>query len=77
MLRSSMTKRLAIVLASVLGALIIAATIIVVVVVNGATSATQESDYRACLEAKGVYDTNSTSDMTDMAETCYKAVYGE
>lgn len=72
-----MSKRLAIALAVGLGLLIIAATIIMVVTVNGMTAATLEADYRACLDAGGLHDTNSTKDMAAIAERCYSAVYGE
>ncbi|SEB82955.1 hypothetical protein [Microbacterium hydrocarbonoxydans] len=71
-----MTKRLAIILASALGALVIVATVVIVLVVNGLNASTQEADYRACLASKGIYDTSDTSDMADMAASCYEAVYG-
>lgn len=72
-----MSKRLAITIASVLAVIVLTATVVVVVVVSGATVATQESDYRACLEAGGLYEETTAEGMAPIAERCYAAVYGE
>ena len=72
-----MTRQLAIILAAIVSFAVITAAVIVVIALNALNASTQEADYRACLEAKGIYETSSTSDMADMAESCYASVYGD
>lgn len=72
-----MTKRLAITLTSIIVAALIACTVIVAVIVSNMTAAGQEADYRACVEAKGIYQETTSEGMAPIAESCYAAVYGE
>lgn len=72
-----MSKRLAIILAAIVSFSVITAAVVVVIALNVVNGNVQEADYRACMEAKGVYETSNTEDMADMAESCYGSVYGD
>ncbi len=71
-----MSKRLAIVLAAIVSGALIVSALIVVLALGAVQKSTQEADYRACVTAAGVYDTNDTGEMADIAERCYESVYG-
>ncbi|MDU0367666.1 hypothetical protein RWH45_10595 [Microbacterium sp. KSW4-17] len=70
-----MTKRLAIILTSVMAALVIAAVVIVVVVTNNLSADVKESNYRQCVTAGGVYEA-SVYDKAVIAGRCYDSIYG-
>ncbi|MGN7976517.1 hypothetical protein ACTJJ4_03005 [Microbacterium sp. 22195] len=74
-----MTKKLAIVLASVLGGLIIVSTIVIAVVVSNQRAATQEADYHACIiaAAEHVDPSDYGADTAhEVAAKCRTIVYG-
>lgn len=71
------TQKTITIAAVVLGSLLAGGTIAVVIALNANTAASQEQDYRQCMAAAGVYETDDPDAMIDMAESCHLGVYGE
>lgn len=72
-----MSKRLAIILTAIVSFSVIVAAIVVVIALNAVNASTREADYRACVTAGGVHETDDTEDMAVIAERCYASVYGD
>ena len=72
-----MTRKLAITLTAVLASVILVVGIVITVALGALNASTQESDYRACIEAGGLHEATSSQEMAPIAERCYAAVYGD
>lgn len=70
------TKKMILVVGGALAALIVIATVVLVIVLSNLTKAQQDTDYRACVADRGLYETSSIDEMAVIGEGCYKAVYG-
>lgn len=57
-------------------AVLLVGGILIGVLING-QNIDKEAAYKACMTDKGVYETSNTSDMADMAESCYASIYGD
>lgn len=77
------TRRTMLIVASVLGALLVAVIVLLIVVLNTMQDQANEADYRSCLASYGVVPGSTDPRSTDveyMAETaehCYSSVYGD